>query len=145
MERGVDAATVVHGDAAQDVVRAVLRVLDLDVEVAVVVEDPGVDQFVLRLEPAAGSVRGDQILVGVRLVGVLVQPPLVRVCGEVVEVEVVLLHVLAVVALGVRQPEESFFQDRVVFVPQGDGETQALMRVGDAGEAVLTPPVRPRS
>ena len=52
VERGVG-ATVVDGDAAQDVVRAVLRVLDLDVEVAVVVEDPGVDQFVLRLEPAA--------------------------------------------------------------------------------------------
>ena len=48
--------TVVHRDATDDVVGAGLGVLDLDVEVAAVVEHAGVDQLVLHL--AAGSAPG---------------------------------------------------------------------------------------
>ena len=53
--RGVGAA-VVRGDAHQDVVVRGLRVLDDHVEVAVVVEDPGVEQLVLVVLLAAAAV-----------------------------------------------------------------------------------------
>jgi hypothetical protein len=47
-----------------------------------------------------------------------------------IEVEVVLLHVLVVVALAVRQPEEALFENRVLAVPQGHRETEVLLVVG---------------
>ena len=49
----------------------------------------------------------------------------VRVSRRAVEVEVVLLDVLAVVAFAVREPEEPLLQDRIPAVPQGEGEAEA--------------------
>src|SRR4051794_11430555 len=65
--------------------------------------------------------------------------------GHVVDVEVVLLHVLAVVALGVGQPEQPLLEDRVVPVPQTQGETHQPLVVADAREPVLTPAVGARA
>ena len=48
-----------------------LGVLDLDVEVAILGEDAGVDQLVLRLVPAARPVLRDQIRVRKRRCGYL--------------------------------------------------------------------------
>src|SRR5262249_43222304 len=59
--------------------------------------------------------------------------------------EVVLLDVLAVVPLAVRQTEEPLLEDGVLAVPQGDGEAQELVVVGDPGQAVLSPAIRPRA
>src|SRR5262249_30627295 len=58
-----------------------------------------------------------------------------------VEVEVVLLDVLPVVALAVGQAEQALFEDGVLAVPEGQGEAEALLIVGDAGQAVLAPAV----
>jgi len=44
-----------------------------------------------------------------------------------VQVEVVLLDVLAVIPLGVGQPEQPLLEDRVLPVPEGDGETELLL------------------
>jgi hypothetical protein len=38
-------------------------VLDLDIEVAMLVEDSGVDKFVLEFMPGAGLIDGDQVVV----------------------------------------------------------------------------------
>ena len=79
---------------------------------------------------STGSVTGSwhEIVVRVRPVRVLVEPALVGVRRQVVEVEVVLLDVLAVIALGVRQPEQPLFENRVVLVPQREREAQSLLR-----------------
>src|SRR5882762_3435785 len=61
-----------------------------------------------------------------------------------VEEEVVLLHVLAVVTLGPREAEQALLQNRVVPVPQGQGEAEAAVVVGDAADPVLAPAVRAR-
>jgi hypothetical protein len=45
----------VDRDLDQDVLRALLGVLEEDVEVAVVVEDAGVEQLVLELLPATAA------------------------------------------------------------------------------------------
>ena len=101
---------VVHGDLHEKVFRGVLRVFDEDVEVAVVVEDPGVDQLVLGLGLAARPVGGEQVVVGELALRVLVEHLQVRRRRRRVEVVVALLDVLAVVALGVGQAEEPLLE-----------------------------------
>jgi hypothetical protein len=65
--------------------------------------------------------------------------------GRTVEVEVVLLDVFAVVALAVCQPEQAFLEDRVLAVPQSQGEAESLLVIGNAGQAVLAPTVSARA
>ena len=110
-------APVDHADPDQHLFRRRLGVLDEDIEVAVPVEEPGVEQLVLHLLAAAGAVHPDQIVVGKGILRVFVQQLQVGAGRGGVEVEVVLLHVLAVVALGVGQPEQPLLEDRVTPVP----------------------------
>jgi len=58
-----------------------------------------------------------------------------------IEVEVVLLDVLAVVALVTGQAEQPFFEDRILFVPERYGEANRLVPVADARDPVLVPAV----
>ena len=62
-----------------------------------------------------------------------------------IEVEVVFLHVLAVIALAVREAEESLLQDGILPIPEGQREAQTLFVVGNAGDAVLAPAVGARA
>ena len=62
-----------------------------------------------------------------------------------VEVEVALLDVLAVVALGAGEAEEPLLQDRIAPVPQREREADVLVAIADAGEAVLVPAVGARA
>src|SRR5262249_12545964 len=39
------------------------------------------------------------------------------------------------------EPEDPFLQDRVLAVPEGESEAEPLVIVGDAGQAILAPPV----
>ena len=134
-------AAVVNAQAHHDVLRVLLGILDFDVEVPVIVEDARVEEFVLRALAVSGLVLPHQLLVGELALGVLVEPLHVRVSGQVVEVEVVLLHVLAVVSLAGHHAVEAFLEERILLVPEGEGEAEHLIPVADAGESVLTPTV----
>ena len=136
-------AAVVDRHADQDVVRSRLGVLDEDVEVPVVVEDPRVEQLVLELLARPPPVRLEEVPVRELALRVLVEVLHVRVRRRRVEVEVVLLDVLAVVPLAVGEAEQALLQDRVPLVPERERETEALLVVGDPAEAVLAPPVGP--
>src|SRR5206468_12751482 len=57
------------------------------------------------------------------------------------EVEVALLHVLAVVALGAREAEEALLQNGIAAVPEREREAQSALAIGDAEESVLAPPI----
>ncbi len=109
-----------------------------------VVEDAGVEQLVLELLAGPPAVGLHQVGVRKGRLRVLVEVLHVRVRRRAVEVEVVLLHVLAVVPLAVGQPEEPLLEDRVLPVPQGQREAEALLVVGDAGQPVLAPAVGAR-
>ena len=61
-----------------------------------------------------------------------------------VEVEVVLLHVLAVIAFAVGQSEEPLLENRVPGVPEGQAEAEVLAVIGNASDPVLTPAVGAR-
>ena len=62
-----------------------------------------------------------------------------------VEVEVVLLHVLAVIAFAVGQAEQPLLENRILAVPEGEGEAEPLLVVGDAGQAVFAPAIGARA
>ena len=143
VQLGLRRAAVAGRDLDQDVLGRCLGILHEHVEVAVLLEDPGVEELVLELVAAAPPVRLHQVGVRIGRLRVLVQKLHVRVGRRAVEVEVVLLDVLAVVAFAVREPEEALLQDRVVAVPQGEGEAEPLLVVADTPQAVLAPAIRP--
>ena len=131
-------AAIVDRDLNQDVFRGRLGILDEDVEVAILVEHAGIDQFVLHFLPAAAAAGLDKIGVRECRLRILVEVLHVRMRRRAVEVEVVFLDVLAVIALAVGQAEQAFLEDRVLSIPQGQGEAQPLLVVGNAR------PARPR-
>jgi hypothetical protein len=130
----------VHGNSNEDVFRALLRVLHEDVKIPIVIEHAGIEQLVLELFPRSSPVPFDQVPVGI-LPRVLVEVLHVRVGRRAVEVEVVLLDVLAMVRLTVGESEQALFQDRVPLVPQREREAQPLLVVREAPQTVLAPSV----
>ena len=132
---------VVDGDAHEDVAWPGFGVLHEHVEVAVLVEGAGVDQLVLEVLARAPAVGLEQVAVRELALRVLVQELHVRVRRRRVDVEVVLLDVLAVVALAVGEPEETFLQDRVALVPERQREAQALLVVADPAQTVFAPAI----
>ena len=65
--------------------------------------------------------------------------------GVRVEIEVVFLHVLAVIAFVAGQAEDPFFQDRIAPVPQRQGKADRLVTIADAGDAVFVPAIGART
>ena len=136
---------IVHRDPDEHVFGAALRVLHEHVEVPVFVERPRVQQLVLEVLARTRPVGLDKVPVRVFPLGILVEVLHVGVRGRAVEVEVVLLHVLAVVALAVGQAEQPLLENRVALVPQRQCEAQELLVVADARQTVFAPPVRARA
>ena len=141
VELGLVRAVVAHRHLDQDVVRARLRVIGGDLEVPAIVEDAGVDQLELGVEPSSPCVLLDQALVGERSLRVHVSPAHPGVRGSRVQVPPVFLGVLTVVALMAVQPEDPLLEEGVHPVPEGEGEAEGLAVVADPGETVLVPPV----
>ena len=130
-------------DADADFLRGTLRVLDGHVEVAVLVKNPGVQKLELRFFPPAPPVFFGQPVVREFGLRILVEGLHVGVGGGIVNVEIIFLDVFAVVALVPRQAEEAFLKEGVPAVPEGQGETETLVVVGNAEDAVLAPAVSP--
>src|SRR5205807_3608514 len=100
---------------------------------------------VLRAAAAARAVLVNQFLVRELSLRVLVEELHVGVGRSGVQVEVVLLHVLAVVRLGADAAEHTLLQDGVATVPDGEREAEDLITVAEARDAVLAPAVRARA
>ncbi|OPY90220.1 MAG: hypothetical protein A4E73_02606 [Syntrophaceae bacterium PtaU1.Bin231] len=143
MQLGRLRSPVVRRDSDEDVFRGGLGVFHEDVEVAVAVEDAGVEELVLHLVPGTPLVGVHQVGVREGRLWVFVEVLHVRMGRRRVEVEVVFLHILAVIALAVGQPEEALLQNRVPAVPQRKGKAQPLFVVGQACQAVFAPAVGP--
>src|SRR5207249_689950 len=129
-----------HAD--QNIVGRGLRVLDGDVEITTVVEDARVDQLELRVPLPAAPALLDQPRIRVLALRILVERPQIGAGGRRVEVEVALLHVLAVIALGTGEAEEPLLEDGVATVPERDREAEPAFAVGDPEEPVFAPAVR---
>ena len=133
------------GDADQHVFRARLRVFHEHVEISVFGEDAGVEQLVFGLVARASPVGLYQVRIGILALRILVEVLHVRVRRRAVDVEVVLLHILAVVALAVGEPVQALLQDGITTVPQCQREAQLLLVVAQSAEPVLAPLVRARA
>src|SRR4029077_18638829 len=106
-----------HADRHQDVGRIRLGVPDVDDPVAVVVEDPGVEQLILGIQLAAPPVLIEQLLIWESPLRVVVAPAVPDVAGDSIEIPPVLLYVLAMICLLAGQPERPLLEDRVTPVP----------------------------
>jgi hypothetical protein len=117
MKTGRFRPTVASCYPDQGIFGGVFCILDEHIEVAVIVEDTGVKQLVLHLFTRPALVRLHQVLIGILLVGIFIEELHVGVGGGRVEVEVVFLHILAVIPLAVGDPKQALFEDWVVPVP----------------------------
>ncbi len=143
LQRRLLGRVVLDHDAGEDLRRRGLRVGDVDRPVAVVVERAGVEQLELGILEATAVV--DQLVVREGDLRVVVAPVQEGVAGQALEVPPVLLDVLAVVPLRPREPEHPLLQDRVLTVPEREGEAELMADVRDAGHAVLVPAIRARA
>src|SRR4030095_12886685 len=133
---------IVDSDEHEDVIRPRLRVFHEHVEIAVVIEDAGVEQLELGSVLAPAPVLLHELRVREFPLRILVEHSQVGMRRSGVEVVVKLLSVLAVVALGVGQSENAFLEDRVFTIPQSERKTEALGIIADAGQTVLAPTIR---
>ena len=136
---------VEDADSNQHVLRRRLRIFDEDVEVAVLVEHAGVEQLVFWLVLAPAAVGCDEVVVREGRLRILVQVLHVRVRRRRVDIEVILLDVLAVIAFAVGQAEGPLLQDRIAPVPKRQREAQHLMVVADAAQPIFAPTVGARA
>ena len=136
---------IVGGDASVDLLGAGLAVNHVHIEVPAAVEDAGVEQVERRAVAVATGVLVDQPFIRIRGLRILVEVSQTAVTRGGVEVEVVLLDVLAAVALRAGQPERALLEERITSVPQRQSQAQELVLVGNAAEAVLAPAIGARA
>ena len=142
MERGRIRSVVGGLDDQTDVVGTRLRVGAPDIEKAVLVKDPGVRELEFAVLPSSAAVLLAEPLVGELRLRVAINPFGQRVSGRPVDGPEVLLDVLAVIALTVGQAEQAFLEDRILAVPQADGQIEKPETVAESTQAVLAPAVR---
>ncbi len=133
VQRGRLGAAIAHGDLDQDVFRRGLGVLHEDVEVAVVLKYTRIHQFEFRVSFATALVFFRHLAVGKLSLRIFVQILHVRMRWRAIKVEVVFLHVLAVIAFVARQSKEPFFQNGIPLIPESHSEAHGLLAVADAG------------
>src|SRR5262249_54062081 len=61
-----------------------------------------------------------------------------------IEIVIILFAILAMIALIASYSEQPLLENRIAPIPQCQGKTQTLMIVGNAAQAILTPPVDTR-
>ena len=134
-------SAIMNRDPHEDVFRPGFGVFDQDVEIAVIVEDAGIQQFKFRLVLAAPAIFLHQLRIGKFPLRIFVEHFQVRMRRRGVEVIIKFLHVLAVIAFAVRETKEPFLQNRIFAVPQRQRQTEALLLVADAGQTILAPAI----
>ena len=143
VERSRVGTAIAGRDSDHDVFRIGLRILDVDVEIAVVVKDAGVDQLVLCPLSLTALVLRHEIRVGEGPLRILVEKMHGGVRRRVVDMKEVILQILAVVPLQRVDAEKSLLEVVVDAVPERGGEAEDLVAVADAGDAILAPAVGP--
>jgi hypothetical protein len=136
---------VVDGDLDQDILRGGLGILDEYIKVAVLIEHSRIDELILEVLPATVPVGLDQVGVGVRRLRILVEVFHIRMGRRTVEVEVILLDILTMVGFTVGQPEQAFLEDRILAIPQGQREAEALVVIADTSQTILAPAIGARA
>ena len=135
-------AAVVNCDSDQDVVGRTLGVFNEDIEIAIAIEDPRVGQFVLKFLTRSLTIDIQQFLVGEDGLRILVQSLAIGMSRGGIEVEVAVLDVFAVITFVAGEAIQTFLEDRVDTIPQGEGKAESALAVGETEQAIFTPAVR---
>ena len=106
-------SAIVRGDPDEDVFRGGLGILDDHIEVAVFVEDAGIEQLEFGISFRTASIFFHQLPIRKRALRIFVKILHVGVRRRAVQVEVIFLHILAVIAFVAGQAEEAFLEDRI--------------------------------
>jgi hypothetical protein len=141
VEGGRLRAAVGGRDADGDILLIGLGIFDENVEIPVVVKDAGVDQFVFHSLSNPRLIFSHELGIGKRPVRIAVEQAHGGMRGSIVDVKVVVLHILAMVSLQGIDAKQSLFEMIVSAVPEGGRETEDLIAIADAGDAVLAPAV----
>ena len=128
--------------ADQGIFHVRLRILDEDVEVAVIVEDAGIKQLILWLVITAPLVLLAKLVVRERSLRVFVETLAVAVRRKGIQIIELLFDVFAVVALWVAQAKEPLLQSAVLSIPQDRAEAESALPIRPTEDAVFTPPIR---
>ena len=131
-------AAIVDADLDQNVLGRFLGVFHEHIEIAVLVKHAGVEQLVLEFVAVAVAVGADQLIVGIRRLRIFVEILHVGMRRRAVEIEVIFLHVLAVIALAVGQTEQALLENRDPCRSTARAQNKA------AGGRRKCPPDRPR-
>src|ERR1019366_10462262 len=87
----------------------------------------------------------DELLIWESCLRVLIQILHVRMRRRRIEVEVILLHIFAVVALISCQPEKTLFENWIAPIPQRQRKADPLVAVADPADPVFSPAIRART
>ncbi len=131
-------------DLDQNVFRRGLGVFHEHVEIAVFVEYARVHQFEFRFALPSLAIFLDELVVRKSCLGIFVQVLHVGMRRRRIEVEVILFHVLAMIAFIARQPEQAFLEDVIAPIPKRQREADTLVAVADPADAVFPPAIRAR-
>src|SRR5438094_735716 len=138
-------SAIVRGDSNEDVFRGGLGILDDDIKITVFVEDTGIEQFKLRFFFRTTPIFFQQLSIGIGALRIFVKELHVGVGRRTVEVEVIFLHILAVIAFVAGQAEEAFLEDGIGLVPKCKTKTHELMAVTNRRQAVLVQAIGART
>src|SRR5579863_8644478 len=130
-----------RGYPQENVVGGGLCIFELDVEIAILVENAGIDNFVFAIAQAARGVCGDEV--GVRKGGlrVFVEHFHIGVRRQSIQIVVELLDVFAVISFSVRETEKTLLQEGIAAVPKSDAHANSELVVGVSGKSVFAPTI----
>src|SRR6185503_17099583 len=109
-------STIGRSDSNQNVLGAALGIVHKDVEVSIVVEDTGVDEFKLGRTPVSRATAKHEFSIRERRLRVFVQVPHVGMRRSTVQVVVVVFNIFTVVAFVAGESENAFLQNWVAAV-----------------------------
>src|SRR6516165_2103260 len=125
----------------QNIFRGGLGIFDKHIKVTVFVESFCVDQLELWVQFAPATIFFDKPSIGECPLRVLVKHLEISMRRRGIQVVVKLLRVFTVIAFAIGKAKKTFLQNRVPAVPEGQRETEALMIVAEAGDAIFTPTI----
>src|SRR5262245_30265128 len=141
MDQRCFGSTVADVNLHQNIFGGGFGIFDEHIKVTVFVESICVDQLELWIQFAPAAIFFDEPGIGKRALRILVKHLEISMRRRGVQVVVELLRVFAVIALAIGEAKKTLLQNSVLAIPESQRQTDSLMIVAEAGDAILTPTI----
>ena len=141
MKRSALWAAIGRADFDEHVFDIALGIFDEHVEIAALGKYASIEQLKFGSASTALGIFFDEPPVREFGLRILVEHAHVAVGRGGVEIEIIFFNIFAVIALRAGEAKEAFLQDGVAAIPKGQRETDHLMAVANAANAVFTPAI----